>query len=1002
MSCMIDNTDKKAAVKLKIERSLFLRLAPVLLWVLAVFLPMLIGSRVYFISLQKRQQNLAAQSRQQLMARAQQLTYRLQPKTIARSFFNINDYEWHYVNYRYHSVRNVFEGLPVVKALPDFEKDIDAEVLRFSRYLHDNYRFEPEFLFALDENQASCSMLVSKRLSMPANDMAALRRELPKICKGLNYKDTYGQQTPRELRHYREFATFNQMVAVAHPFNTRPWRLGSRFSAKLNQNLYLVTISYPVINNRQNYLLLGFTIDNIRQNVILDHLCASLSDEFISLQAGHSNARNIPSFIDHEEKVELLTRLPLAFELLFRTAAAGKSDKKTVIKLTSSTKAFNRQFKREVDAANILLLVVGSLSLLAAAGLAMGRFRLTAGLTRIITASFVACMAFPLTAIFWQGLLQHHSSSESDIQNTMHKISRQIRELDQSFLLQSYRRMLLFKFVADSFERLPMPAWGRMVRLMFSDQAEDRFSDQFKTCYLYDSLDREFYRGQVKTENQAIGDMSRLFVGVSRKLMMQIGAMSGLSEKDRSRIGQIADFASGLMEQLLRPKLLNQIYKTQGELFMSDFMARRSLLCSHFLRSAGKITGYLMFVTENFLLMERISEMQRQNSFPTRLTVDDYLVDLVFYPIDDYAERGLNDRIIYEDDNLTQRTDNLKEIANALYAGADFNQINNLHLQNPHLIVTDRIFNNNVFVFAMAKPLRSPYRMPWSLLALSLIAIISCLALAGGVAKMLLLQIPPFLVAMREIENDRYDWQLNLSGSDEFSELAGSINSMRISLLERRKMMQLVSASAIEAARSDLQQQGAARRRDAAILFCDIRSFTTISESRSAEEVVDMLNSYFSYMCPIIEEHGGFVDKLIGDAIQAVFLGDPATAVLAAARAALQMRAGLDDFNRQRRNNGLFTIDNGIGIAAGTVVTGLVGSQTGKLDAALLGNVLHKAQTLEAKSKHAADTRILIDRESWHSGGELLIVKTIQDPSAISSETERNLFELIAIKAAAE
>lgn len=163
-----------------------------------------------------------------------------------------------------------------------------------------------------------------------------------------------------------------------------------------------------------------------------------------------------------------------------------------------------------------------------------------------------------------------------------------------------------------------------------------------------------------------------------------------------------------------------------------------------------------------------------------------------------------------------------------------------------------------------------------------------------------------------------------------------------------------------------------------------------------------MLNSYFSYMCPIIEEHGGFVDKLIGDAIQAVFLGDPATAVLAAARAALQMRAGLDDFNRQRRNNGLFTIDNGIGIAAGTVVTGLVGSQTGKLDAALLGNVLHKAQTLEAKSKHAADTRILIDRESWHSGGELLIVKTIQDPSAISSETERNLFELIAIKAAAE
>ncbi len=496
--------------------------------------------------------------------------------------------------------------------------------------------------------------------------------------------------------------------------------------------------------------------------------------------------------------------------------------------------------------------------------------------------------------------------------------------------------------------------------------------------------------------------MSRLFVGVSRKLMMQIGAMSELSEKDRTRIGQIADFASGLMEQLLRPKLLNQIYKTQGELFMSDFMARRSLLGSHFLRSAEKITGFLIFVTESSLLMERISEMQRQNLFPNRLTVDDYRIDLGFYPIDDYAERSLNNRIVHEDDKITHRTDSLKEIANALYAGADFNQINNLHLNDPHLIVTDRIFNNNVFVFAMAKPLRSPYRMPWSLLALSLLAIISCLALAGGVAKMLLLQIPPFLAAMREIENDRYDWQLNLAGSDEFSELAGSINSMRISLLERRKMMQLVSASAIEAARSDLEQQSTARRRDAAILFCDIRNFTTISESCSAEEVVEMLNSYFSQMCPIIEQHGGFVDKLIGDAIQAVFYGDAGISLPRAARAALQMRQSLAEFNAGRGAKGLFTIDNGIGLASGAVVTGLVGSQTGKLDAALLGKILHKAQILESKSRHATTTKILIDRESLYNAGDMLSVRTIPDPSAANAETERDLLELIAIKTNAE
>ncbi len=498
MSCMIESKAGNPSIRLKIEHSVFLRLAPVLLWVLAVFLPMLIGSRVYFMSLQKRQRDLAAQSRQQLMARAQQLTYRLKPETIARSFFTLDDYEWHFVNYRYQSVRNVFENLPLIKALPDFEKNIDAEVARFSRYLHDNYRFKPEFILALDENQASCSMLVSNRLGLPVDDMATLRVELTEMCQKLNAKDTYGQQIPRELRYYRNFPAFNQMVAVAHPFNTRPWRLGSRFSARLDQNIYLVTMSYPVRNKRQNYLLLGFTIDNIRQNTILDRVCASLSDEFISLQTGISSARNLPLFIDHTERVELLTSLPPAFEQLFKTPATGKSDKKTVFKLTSSTEAFSQRLKREVDSANLMLLAAGCLSLLIATGLSMGRFRLTAGLARIIAASFVACMAFPLTAIFWQGLLQHHSSGESDIQNTMHKISRHIRELDQSFLLQSYRRMLLFKFVADSFERLPIPAWGRLARLIFSDQAEGRFSDHISTYYLYDSLDREFYRGQVK------------------------------------------------------------------------------------------------------------------------------------------------------------------------------------------------------------------------------------------------------------------------------------------------------------------------------------------------------------------------------------------------------------------------------------------------------------------------------------------------------------------------
>ncbi|NLF98056.1 MAG: adenylate/guanylate cyclase domain-containing protein [Candidatus Riflebacteria bacterium] len=992
-----DNTKVESSRQLKIGRSMFLRLAPVMLWILAICLPMLIGSRVYFISLRQRRIDIADQARQQLMAKAQQLSFRLQPKTIARNFFEIENYDWHFANYRYNSVKNVFENLPVVKSLPDFDKSIDSELVRFSRYIEANFKFAPEFLFALDENVEDCGILVSKRLDLLDDERLALREELSEICKRLNYTAIFADQTPRELRHYKDFPVFNKLLGIAHPFNTRAWRIDGRFSAKLNQNIYLVTMCCPLLNNRQNHVLMGFTIDNIRQDIILDRLCDSLSDEFISLKSGLSAEHNFPLFIGQGDKVEMLTRLPVAFEQLFSAKMNKKTDKKTVIKLTANTKASDRQFELAIDKVKIVLFILAGISLLIAVSLSMRRIEVKAGLTGIIATSFVACMAFPLSAIFWQGLLQYHSNRESDTQQVMHKISRNIRELDQSFLLQSYRRMLLLKFIAAGFERLPMPAWGRMARLMFSDQAEDRFSNHFRTYYLYDALDREFYRGQVKTENQVISEMSRLFVGVSRKLMMQIGAMSGLSENDRNRIGQIADFASGLMEQLMRPKLLNQIYKTQGELFMSDFMARRSLLCSHFLKAAGKIVGFMIFVTENYQLMELIGEMQQEGLFPSRLAVDDYDVELVFYPIDDYAERGLKSRIAYSDKNSVSQNDGFKEIANSLYAGADFNQINNLHLKDPHLIVTDKIFENNVFVFALARPVKSRHQVPWPLIALTLVAVTSCLTLAAGVARMLLMQIPPFLFAMRQIENDRYDWQLALPGSDEFAELAVSINSMRVSLLERKKMMQLVSANAIEAAQSDLKQQSRAKRREAAILFCDIRSFTTISESRSAEEVVEMLNHYFSRMCPIIEAQGGFVDKLIGDAIQAVFYGDAATAVLTAAKCAVQMRVSLGDFNQQRVNQGLFTIDNGIGIAAGTVITGLVGSQTGKLDAALLGNVLQKAQKLEAQSKHAVDSKILLDHESWQKVRDKIIVRTFSDPSSTESPG-KCLYELVKIK----
>ncbi|EKD81828.1 MAG: hypothetical protein ACD_39C01624G0002 [uncultured bacterium] len=111
------------------------------------------------------------------------------------------------------------------------------------------------------------------------------------------------------------------------------------------------------------------------------------------------------------------------------------------------------------------------------------------------------------------------------------------------------------------------------------------------------------------------------------------------------------------------------------------------------------------------------------------------------------------------------------------------------------------------------------------------------------------------------------------------------------------------------------------------------------------------------------------------------------------------MRQTLADFNSEREAAGQFTIDNGIGIAFGMVVTGLVGSQTGKLDAALLGNVLNRAQHLEAQSKFAKATKILLDFEAYRQIRSSAEVDLL--PEAVTADSDSEFirtYELLKLR----
>jgi len=164
----------------------------------------------------------------------------------------------------------------------------------------------------------------------------------------------------------------------------------------------------------------------------------------------------------------------------------------------------------------------------------------------------------------------------------------------------------------------------------------------------------------------------------------------------------------------------------------------------------------------------------------------------------------------------------------------------------------------------------------------------------------------------------------------------------------RAQISRLIPPSVVEqVVKGELMIEKGGRLTEATMLFSDIRGFTTMSDGRPPQEIVNTLNEYFEVMVDILFKYSGTLDKFVGDEIIGLF-GSPIPiddAPFKAVACALAMLQALEEFNRTRAAENQAAIRIGVGINTGNVITGAIGS-TRALQYTAIGDAMNVASRL--------------------------------------------------------
>ena len=165
------------------------------------------------------------------------------------------------------------------------------------------------------------------------------------------------------------------------------------------------------------------------------------------------------------------------------------------------------------------------------------------------------------------------------------------------------------------------------------------------------------------------------------------------------------------------------------------------------------------------------------------------------------------------------------------------------------------------------------------------------------------------------------------------------------------------------------------RTLDVTVMFCDIRGFTSLSETMPPPELVSLLNEYFTGLEKCIRAHGGVINKYIGDAVMALF-GAPVPSEQHAEdafAAAQDMRRELVLMNRGFASRGLPQLRFGIALHSGPVLAGNIGAAS-RMEYTVIGDTVNTASRIEGLCKQYGKDLLVSESTERLLGGGLAFV----------------------------